>query len=115
MKLLFDENLSPKLSRELAGEYPQSLHVFEAGLAGATDRQIWDYAGANRFTIVSKDSDFREWSRVEGWPPKVLWLDVGNSGTTLIVLLLREQRARIEEFCDHQEESFFTLRLPMSA
>ena len=34
--------------------------------------------------IVSKDTDFRERSYVEGFPPKVIWLDVGNAGRRAI-------------------------------
>ena len=60
MRLLFDENLSPRLPYLLANEYPGSEHVRDAGLLGATDRQIWEYAGAHGFAIVSKDTDFRE-------------------------------------------------------
>jgi predicted nuclease of predicted toxin-antitoxin system len=72
VKLLFDANVSHKLVRRLASEYPDSSHVREAGLGGAEDRQIWDYARANGFMIVSKDTDFRERSYVEGSPPKII-------------------------------------------
>jgi predicted nuclease of predicted toxin-antitoxin system len=58
MKLLFDENLSPKLPRLLAAQYPGSLHLRDCGLKGAADEEIWEYARDNGFAIVSKDSDF---------------------------------------------------------
>jgi predicted nuclease of predicted toxin-antitoxin system len=45
---------------------------------------------------VSKDTDFRERSYVEGSPPKVVWLDVGNAGTDAIEELLR-RFAAVEE------------------
>ena len=45
--------------------------------------------------IVSKDTDFRERSYVEGFPPKVIWLDVGTAGTVAIAELLRRERQRI--------------------
>jgi predicted nuclease of predicted toxin-antitoxin system len=67
VKLLFDENLSPKLPRRLANEYPGSVHAREVGLRGAEDRQISDYGRAQGFAIVSKDADFRERSFVEGF------------------------------------------------
>lgn len=60
MKLLFDENLSPKLSRLVADLFPGSMHVRECGLLGRPDDEIWDYARANSFTLVSKDSDFQQ-------------------------------------------------------
>jgi len=36
MKLLFDENLSPKLPRLLTDLFPDSLHVREVGMKGAS-------------------------------------------------------------------------------
>ena len=72
MKLLFDENVSPKLVGRLASEYPGSVHVRSVGLRGAEDDQIWGHARTEGFAIVSKDTDFRERSYVEGFPPKVM-------------------------------------------
>lgn len=68
MKLLFDENLSPALVRLLADDYPQSVHVHEAGLGSATDQAVWKHARDNGFVIVSKDSDFVELSVLRGAP-----------------------------------------------
>lgn len=66
MKLLFDENVSPRLVVSLAAEYPASAHVRNVGLRGAEDHQICDYACAEQFAVVSKDSDFRDRSYVHG-------------------------------------------------
>jgi len=115
VKLLFDENLSPKLPRTLANEYPGSVHVREVGLRGAEDRQIWDYGRAQGFAIVSKDADFRERSFVEGFPPKVIWLDVGNAATTIISDLLRRERQRVEAFEKQDETSFLILSIGLVA
>lgn len=111
MKLLFDENVSPEMPRMLASDYPGSAHVREVGLRGAEDRQIWDYCRTQGFAIVSKDTDFRERSFVEGFPPKVIWLDVGNAGTTLIADLLRRERHRVEAFENQVEASCIILSL----
>lgn len=115
MKLLFDENLSPQLSQMLANEYPGSVHIREVNLRGAADREIWDYGRAQGFAIVSKDTDFRERSFVEGFPPKVIWLDVGNAGTSMIVGLLRRNRQRAEEFGKQDETSILILSLGVGA
>lgn len=56
MKLLFDENLSSKLPRLLASLFPGSVHVRECGLLGQPDEDVWEYARANGFIIISKDS-----------------------------------------------------------
>ena len=88
MKLLFDENLSPKLPRLLAGLFPDSTHVRECGLLGFSDEQVWEYARANGFTIVSKDSDFQQRSFLYGHPPKIVWLRIGNCTRLQIVQLI---------------------------
>ncbi len=115
MKLPFDENVSPKLPQMLASGYPGSVHVREVGLRGSEDRQIWDYSRAQGFAIVSKDTDFRERSFVEGFPPKVIWLDVGNAGTTIIADLLRRERQRVEAFEKQDETSFLILSIGLGA
>jgi predicted nuclease of predicted toxin-antitoxin system len=110
VKLLFDENVSPKLVRLLENEYPESAHVREIGLRGTTDAQIWDHAREHGFVIVSKDEDFRQRSFLMGAPPKVLWLQVGNSGTQAIADLLRQETGRIAEFESEEESSFLIVR-----
>jgi predicted nuclease of predicted toxin-antitoxin system len=80
--LLFDEDLSHRLVEILSEEYPGCIYVRDVGLRGTEDFQIWHYCKENRPMIVSKDTDFRERSFLEGSPPKVIWLDVGNAGTT---------------------------------
>ena len=59
MKLLFDQNLSPRLPQILADIYPESVHVREIGMHDASDTAIWEYAKTEDFVIVSKDSDFQ--------------------------------------------------------
>ncbi len=65
--------------------------------------------------IVSKDTDFRERSYVEGFPPKVIWLDVGNAGTAAIAELLRHERQRIEHFEKQEETSLLILSIGPTA
>lgn len=60
MKLLFDQNLSPVLIKELQDVFPGSAHTEALVLARADDSSIWEYARENGFTIVSKDADFPE-------------------------------------------------------
>jgi predicted nuclease of predicted toxin-antitoxin system len=53
VKLLFDENLSRKLVVRLAELFPESSHVAEAGLLESPDGEIWEFAKAANFVIVS--------------------------------------------------------------
>jgi predicted nuclease of predicted toxin-antitoxin system len=111
VKLLFDANVSHKLVSALAAEYPGSTHVRDVGLRGASDSQVWDHAVAHGLAIVSKDTDFRERSYVEGFPPKVIWLDVGNAKTATIAELLRRERPRVDQFDASVDASLLILSL----
>lgn len=111
MKLLFDENLSPKLVGLLGAEYPGSAHVRDLGLRGAADTRIWKHARENGLVIVSKDDDFRQRSFLHGAPPKVVWLQVGNAGTAPIAAMLRDQAARLRRFEEEAESALLILSL----
>ncbi len=112
MRLLFDENLSPRLVDELATEFPGSLQVRSVGLRGNDDVTIWEYAGKYGFVIVSKDNNFRQLSFLKGLPPKIVWLSVGNAGTESIAQLLRDQIAKISAFNADPEASLLPLEGP---
>ena len=90
MKLLFDENLSPKLPNSLSDIFPNSLHVQDVGMKATIDPGVWEYAKDNNLMIVSKDAaDMHDLSLVFGNPPKVIWLRLGNCSTLQVENLLR--------------------------
>ncbi len=96
MKLLFDQNLSPRLVSRLAVEYPGSAHVSTVGLDRALDIDVWTFARDHGFAIVTKDADFSDLSVLLGFPPQVVWLRLGNCSTTDIEALLRMHKAAID-------------------
>lgn len=96
MRLLFNHNLSPRLIHLLADLYPSSQHVFLVGMDQANDRQIWDYATQNDFTIVTRDSDYNDLSLILGFPPKVIWIRRGNCSTQEISQILQSARDIIQ-------------------
>ena len=98
MKLLFDENLSFKLCRQLNDLFPGSNQVRLLGLERADDRTIWDHAKANDFVLVTLDADFVEMAGLVGPPPKVIRLRCGNQATGVIEALLREHASIIVDF-----------------
>jgi predicted nuclease of predicted toxin-antitoxin system len=109
MKLLFDQNLSPRLPRLLADIYADSIHVREVGLRDAVDAAIWDYAKLHGFVIVSKDSDFQQRSLLHGSPPKFIWLRVGNCPVKTTEDLLRKHSAAIHTFALDDAKSHLML------
>jgi predicted nuclease of predicted toxin-antitoxin system len=110
LRLLFDANLSPKLVSLLAELFPDSVHVFETGLARFTsDRTIWDYAKNNGFVIVTADADFLDLAGTHGAPPKVVRLENCNYRTTQVVELLRRNAVRIAEL-EHSSRPVLIIR-----
>ena len=98
MKLLFDQNLSFKLCRQLIDIFPGSSQVSLLGLAAADDSVIWHHAATNGYTLVSLDADFAEMAALAGPPPKVIWLRRGNQPTATVESLLRQHREAILAF-----------------
>ena len=109
MKLLFDENLSHKLVTRLVDLFPDSIHVRELGLNSADDAIIWEHAKDNDFMIASKDSDFHQRSFVYGFPPKVIWVRLGNCSTSDVEKVLRKNYEAIEAFYTDDQGTFLSL------
>lgn len=109
MKLLFDQNLAPRLAVALSDLFPGSTHVRELGMAEAQDRDIWVHARDSGFAIVSKDNDFQQMSFVFGAPPKVIWIRRGNCSVAEIEEILRANASRILEFDEDEESSYLVL------
>ena len=101
MKLLFDQNISPRLPKLLADIFPDSSHVLDFGLSRSTDDEIWKFALKNNFTIITKDEDFNYMSVLLGSPPKVIWLAIGNSTTNQIHDIIRQNSTNIQKFCSN--------------
>ena len=78
MKLLFDQNLAPKLVVRLAGLFPGSAHVRDVGLATAHDLAVWEFAKAGGFAIV--------------------WLRGGNQSSVQIEAIVRANAGEFEAF-----------------
>jgi predicted nuclease of predicted toxin-antitoxin system len=72
--------------------------VADLGLDQASDDDVWDYARVHGFAIVSKDADYADLSVLRGHPPKVVWLQLGNSTTRQVEQCLRANYAYIEAF-----------------
>ncbi len=109
MKLLFDENLSPRLVTLLADLFPGSVHVRDVGLSTASDPAVWRHAIDHGLSIVSKDEDFHHLSFLRGAPPKVIGIHTGNCSTKIVAQLLRERFKQIEVFEADATASFLAL------
>jgi len=109
VKLLFDQNLSPRLVRRLADLYTDSNHVYRIGLDTAADPIIWEYARDNEFIIVTRDADFSDLNVVLGYPPKVIWIRRGNCTTAEIESILRANYQAVEALAANENIGLLTL------
>jgi predicted nuclease of predicted toxin-antitoxin system len=109
VKLLLDQNLSPRLARVLAEAYPGTIHVRDVGLQAADDHAVWAYAAAHGLAIASKDADFHQRSFVLGHPPKVVWIRRGNCTTAEIEEILRMRQADVLAFERDEQGAFLSL------
>lgn len=109
MKLLFDENLSPRLVTALADLFPESAHVDRLGLGSKSDPVIWEYAKTHGYVLVSKDSDFHERSLLYGHPPKVVWIRRPNCSVRQIEQILRTRAGDIERLVADEGTTYLIL------
>ena len=103
MRLLFDQNISFRITKRLIDLYPNCKHVSDCGLMDCEDPDIWEYARKNDYSIVTFDSDFYDISVINGHPPKIIWIRSGNLTTREIVKLIIHNKEMIEKFLDNED------------
>ena len=89
--------------------FPDSIHVKTIALDTAEDTELWDYACDNNYLILSKDVDFISMSKIRGYPPKVIWIGLGNCATKTVVDYLRARYADIHAFAESPDQGLFVL------
>ena len=72
--LLIDENLPASLANLL----PLACsHATDIGQQ-SSDSELWMHARQHDWTILTRDTDFFDRIMLEGSPPKVIWVRLGN-------------------------------------
>lgn len=82
-------------------------HVVLLGFERASDEDVWTYARAKGYTIVTKDADFSDLLVLRGFPPKVIWLRLGNCTTLQLESALRRNHEAILEMADEPSFGIF--------
>jgi predicted nuclease of predicted toxin-antitoxin system len=98
LKLLFDQNISPKILKGNIWKEVPLQHVRYVGLEDSPDLDIFLFAKANGYSIVTFDSDFFDLSLLKGHPPKIIWIRTGNLTTDSISKILLKISIQISEF-----------------
>ncbi len=110
MRLLFDQNISFRLVKELNDLFPGSSHTIEVGLQTSDDFAVWTFAKQNEFTIVTKDSDIYDIGLIKGFPPKVIWIRSGNTSSTYVLSLMKSNHLRILNFIKSEDQFCLELK-----
>lgn len=110
MKLLRDENLSPRLVARLIDLFGEIMHVRGVDLRRAGDRTIWDWAKEHGYSVVTTDADFVALSHRLGSPPKVIHIEQCDFPYRVIEDLLRRNAVRITEFAKDEATGILPLR-----
>ena len=58
MKFLLDQNISFRVVKQLPLPFDEATHVKFENLTDATDREIWEFAQQQNYTIITQDADF---------------------------------------------------------
>jgi predicted nuclease of predicted toxin-antitoxin system len=75
----------------------EARHVFDVGLAGATDIEIFHAARRVSADVVTKDMDFVLLSERHGPPPKIVWITIGNTSNRQLWKSVAAAWPRVEQ------------------
>ena len=78
MRFLVDAQLPPALARRIEALGHSAEHVFDHGLATASDDAIRSFAATISAVVVTKDEDFAV-RRMLQEGPAVVWIRIGNT------------------------------------
>jgi predicted nuclease of predicted toxin-antitoxin system len=111
VRILLDQNLSPKLVRQVSDLFPGLESIYDHGLTGAPDSVIFDWARQLSFTaIVSADRDFVRLVETHGPPPKIIRVEHCDFPSRVLEQIFRREAVRIQEFLD-SDRPVLTVRL----
>lgn len=109
MRLLFDQNISPRILKKLPAAFEDSSQVRYVGLEDCSDMEIFLFAKERDFAIVTFDSDFVDLNALNGTPPKIIYLNTGNLTTGNISSLLMHNLPKIKEYIKSPNDDILQL------
>ena len=109
MKLLFDQNISPRILKKLPSNFSECQQVRFIGLEDASDVEIFEFAKSTGFAIVTFDSDFVDLNALRGTPPKIIYLNTGNLTTQSISELVLNNLLTIQHYVKSETDNILEL------
>jgi len=91
VKVICDVHISFKVVRFLISMNVESVHVNDILDGDKTeDQDICSYADKYEFTVLTKDSDFRNSHFIQGTPSRLLKINLGNLSTKQLIKILEK-------------------------
>ena len=109
MRLLFDQNISFRVVKQLRPNWSDFIHVSNCKLIDAPDNEIWAYAKQSNYCIVTHDDDFDDLFSIYGHPPKVVKLKTGNLSNSQTIMIINKHAETIQQFLNNSDEGFLTI------
>lgn len=109
MNLLFDQNISFRILKWIDDIFPGSISVHDLEYHNPHDLDIWKFAKLNNYVIITFDAGFVDISNLRGYPPKIIWLRIGNTSTKNIADRIRAEQRSIMEFLSNSESAFLEI------
>jgi predicted nuclease of predicted toxin-antitoxin system len=69
LKLLLDENISPLFINGIKERFPGSVDIHDAGYAGRSDNEIYEFLKQHKYVLMTFDLDF---SDIRKFPPELV-------------------------------------------
>lgn len=103
IRLISDENISWRLKRYLPGwDILPSNEIRPA--SRLSDKAIWQFAKDSQYHILTFDEDFFELQTLYAYPPKIIWLRLGNTSTKEIAFRLLQLETNIISFLTNDDQ-----------
>jgi len=110
MKILCDIHISIKITKLFASKGISSVHVNDILNKWFTsDIKIGDFADENDFTVITKDSDFKNSHFIKKSPKKLIKINLGNISTVRLLEIFESCYTLITEKFDSNLECYFEI------
>ena len=87
-----------------------SLFVFPKSFKFHEQTLIWEFAKNNNYCIVTFDFDFIDISTLKGYPPKIIWLRIGNTTTENLIAKIKADTKIIHDFLECSDTAFLEIK-----
>jgi predicted nuclease of predicted toxin-antitoxin system len=109
VKLLFDQNISPKIIKKIPSELLECQQVRFVGLEDKSDSEIFEFAKIEGFALVTFDADFVDLNALRGTPPKIIYLNTGNLTTLKVSDLILNNLLSIQNYLNSETDDILEL------